>query len=114
MKTIDISGFGGSYEEMCQRMLRRGVKFLEDNPDFDFSGYKQYKDIYGICIAESEDAKALDDAIMGGDDSPPTGAMHQAVVNHLAYIHKYGYDAWIEAAQKHGRRVYEIENNKKI
>jgi len=30
MKTVDISGFGGSYEAGCQKMLLNGLKFLND------------------------------------------------------------------------------------
>ena len=108
MKTVDISGFGGGYEQTCQKMLRNGIEFLKGKPDFDWSGYIQYKNVYGICTAVNEDAKALDDAIKEGTDGT-TGAMHQAVIGHLAYVHKNGYEAWLKEAQKHDMQVYELE-----
>jgi len=106
MKTIDISGFGDSYEAGCQKMLLQGLRFLDDHPSFDWSGYYSYKNIYGICEATSDEAKALDSAICQGVE--PSGAMHQGVVNHLAYIHKHGYESWLAEAEKKGREIYEI------
>lgn len=106
MKTVNISGFGGGYEAACQKMLSNGLKFLEDKPDFDWSGYRQYANIFGICSAENKDAKALDNAILDGVEGA-SGAMHQAVVNHLHCIHKQGRDKWVELAGKD--RVYEVE-----
>jgi hypothetical protein len=98
MKTIDISGMGGSYEAGCQLMLLRGLKYLKEHPDFDFSVYKSFHNVYGICDGEGDKAKELDEVICKGVE--PSGAMHQAVISHLAYIHKYGYDAWIAEASK--------------
>jgi len=98
MKVIDISGFGGSYEDSCQVMLLRGIKYLEDKPYFDWSKYT-------IATAESKEAKELDKVITEGIE--PSGAMHQAVINHLAYIHKYGHDAWIAKAIEQDCEVHE-------
>ncbi len=53
MKTIDISG----REAGCQLMLLRGLKYLEEHQDFDFSVYKVSKDLYGICEGEGEPAR---------------------------------------------------------
>jgi len=113
VKTVDISGFGSSYEAACQKMLLNGIRFLKDKPTFDWSGYKSYQNITGICIAENKDAKALDKAIYG-ELEDTTGAMHQAVVSHLAYIHKNGYDAWLKQAEGHGMRIYEISSEEAL
>lgn len=99
MRTVSISGFGGSYEWGCQRMLQLGIAWLKEHPNFSFNhAYKQYKNITGVAIAVGDDAEALDKAIM---DDPKlkefgvTGAMHQFVVNHLAYIHRHSYEKWL-------------------
>lgn len=107
MKTIDISGFGGSYEAACQKMLFNGLKFLKDKPNFDWEGYKTYRGVYGLCTAETAEAKELDDALLEGL-SDATRAMHQAVIGHLACIHKHGHDALIVEAQRQGRELYEM------
>ena len=112
LKTIDISGMGGSYEAGCQLMLLRGLKYLEEHPDFDFSVYKVFKGFYGICEGEGESARELDAVISRGIE--PSGAMHQAVISHLAYIHKKGYDAWIAEAGKGGARVYEMPSEEEL
>ena len=113
MKTIDISGMGGSYEAGCQLMLLRGLKYLKEHPDFDFSVYKSFKNIYGICEGEGDKAKELDEVITKGVE--PSGAMHQAVISHLAYIHKHGHDAWIaEASKRDSSSVYEMRSEEEL
>jgi len=92
MKTLDISGFGGSYESGCQKMLTNGLVFVAKEGKTN-AEYTTYENIYGICSADNEDAKVLDAAILKGVDA--TGAMHQAVVNHLLYILKNGYEKWL-------------------
>ena len=112
MRTIDISGLGGSYEAGCQKMLLNGLRYLKRHPNFDFSVYKTYKGIYGICEGEGREAEALDKAINKGVDS--TGAMHQAVISHLAYIHKNGYEKWITEAETQGHKIYERQDEKDL
>ena len=107
MKSIEIGGISSSYEAACQKMLFLGLRYLEDKPNFDWNSYRAYRGIYGVCIAESAESKALDEAICGGVDS--TGAMHQAVISHLSYIHQHGHEAWLEEAQKHGREIIEVD-----
>lgn len=110
MKTIDISGFGGNYEAACQQMLLRGIAWLKEHPDFDFSAYKTYKNVYGLCSSTTAQAEDLDKVICAGLN--PSGAMHQGVISHLAYIHKNGYDEWLSEASKHGRQVIEVDESK--
>lgn len=112
MKTVDISGFGGSYEAGCQKMLLAGLRYLKEHPNFDFSAYKKYKGIYGLCIGEGEEAEALDKAIEEGMGS--TGAMHQAVISHLAYIHANGYDKWVSQAEIQGTTTYEAQSEENL
>lgn len=112
MKTIDISGFGGSYEAGCQLMLLRGLKYLKEHPDFDFSVYKSFRNVYGICEGEGDKAKELDEVICKGVE--PSGAMHQAVISHLAYIHKHGHDAWIVESKRDSSKVYEMPTEEEL
>ena len=113
MKTASISGFGGSYEWACQRMLQLGMEYLKAHPDFDFSNaYTQFRNIAGIAITNTNPAKELDFAMMADPRlDGATGAMHQAVVNHLAYIHRHGYDKWIKelSAAREPGEVFEFD-----
>ena len=102
MKTWDLSGMGGGYEDMCQRMLWRGVAYLGEvkPPVAMWSKAHAYANIYGVLDTEGPDLKGLEDAIVRpGDDC--TGAMHQCVMGHLAFIHKRGMDAWHEMLAQH-------------
>lgn len=75
MKTRDISGFGGGYEALCQKMLKNGLRFLKQRESFNWQGYGEIRNVFGICTAEGEDAKELDKAIMEGVEDV-TSAMH--------------------------------------
>lgn len=112
MKTIDISGFGGPYEAGCQKMLINGLKFLKEHPNFDWSAYKEYRGVFGLTIAEGSEAKELDDAICQGVE--PSGAMHSAVISHLAYIHKHGYEGWLSQGEKQGETIYECLSEEEL
>jgi hypothetical protein len=105
METVDISGFGGSYEAGCQKMLIQGMKYLNEHPNFDFRVYASNPNVLGLCIGEGETAKALDAAICDGVE--PSGAMHHAVISHLAYIQKHGWEGWVSDAKKAGMTTYE-------
>lgn len=103
-QTVDISGFGGGYEAECQRMLWRGVAYLNEvNPPTDmWKGAKEYRNIVGVMSIEGADLKALEDVVVPpGSDC--TGAMHQAVMGHLRYIHAHGTDAWLTELRQHRR-----------
>jgi hypothetical protein len=101
---VDLVGLN---EAGCQKMLLQGLQFLKDHPNFDFKVYTQYSNIYGICEGKGQDAKDLDEAVCKNID--PSGAMHQAVINHLAYIYKNGHDKWIQEARERDHKIYEID-----
>ena len=105
-QTINISGFPSGYEAACQKMLRNGLRWLQEHPDFDFTtSYHGFRGLYGVVVADNKASKALDKAMIADLDA--TGAMHQAVVGHLAYIHKNGHEQWIaEIAKKDPTRVF--------
>jgi len=104
-ETIDISGMSGSYEWGCQAMLQAGVKYLSEQPDFHFD-YKGFKNVYGVCWTDTPWGKDLDKAITDAVSGDCTGAMHQAVIAHLIYIHKHGYGAWLKSVPLSRRYTY--------
>ena len=109
--TCDISGFGrdGDYEACCQRMLWRGVAYLAEvqPPVSIWDQSRNYA--YGVMHVEGTAIKALETAVMVGEDDV-TGAQHQAVMNHLAYIHNHGVDGWLDAIrERRSDAVYEWE-----
>jgi hypothetical protein len=89
----EISGFGGGYESCCQDMLEAGMRWLTEHKDPDLQG-KVSPQIFGILIPESEDAKALEKAVLDAAKGEATGAMHHAVMSRLFWISKNGWDAY--------------------
>lgn len=100
-QTIDISGMGGGYEDGCQRMLWRGVQYLAERkpPTAMWEGAKQNPQIVGVLLTEGDELKKLEQYILDGC-SGASGAMHQAVMNHLAYIHQHGTEGWLKEAKR--------------
>ena len=90
----EISGFGGDYETTCQNMLNAGVQWLMENKDANLQGHS-FSGIFGILIADSDEAKSMEAAMMsatGGDGC--SGAMHHAVMARLFYIAKNGWEKY--------------------
>ncbi len=87
-----ISGFGGAYEDACRTMVRNGCEWFDAHPDAKptFSGYK---DTFGICLSNNEDANALSAAICG--DIEPSGAMHQAAVQAVLFIKENSWEEYV-------------------
>ncbi len=106
--TIDISGMGGGYERACQLMLKAGIQYLANKSNFVWD-YEEYANVYGVCWSDSENAKRLDKVLLyaaGGDCS---GAMHQAVIGHLRFIHENSYDKWLNECGKDRQYIYPKE-----
>lgn len=111
-ETGNISGMGGGYERCVQLALRAGVKWLREHPDFKFR-IKIYKDIYGIAridtmgVAEYEKlAKELDGVLLKAADNDLTGAMHQAIITHLSFIHQHSEEKWLSKFKSEDRYTY--------
>lgn len=110
VKTIDISGFrrkDGSqtaYELCCQKMLFDGIEWLKGRQPDIFYGTKTYKNIYGI-LDTPKALKPLEK--LWEDRYQPSGAQHQAVMQHLMYITEHGFDAWLLDVGKN--RVIEVD-----
>lgn len=92
----EISGMGGDYERACQDMLETGVKWLQERTKKDLQTKLEmhgYAGVYGVLIADSEDAKALE-AVVVAAAKGCTGAMHHAVMSRLSYVAKHGWGAY--------------------
>ena len=109
----EISGFGGSYEDSCRAMLKAGLEYLDEYPKCD-PQFRVFKNVYGLCAEDNDDAKDLTRAIMNaeiqdngqtircGDEA--TGAMHHAVIRAIMWIRKNGWDAYVVAMSKTDKR----------
>ena len=88
----EISGFGGTYEESCRKMIKAGMKWFDDHPKADpqFTGYEG---IYGIISVDNEDARGLSDAVVASVEDC-TGAMHQATISHILHAHDVGWTTY--------------------
>jgi hypothetical protein len=97
----EISGFGGSYEEACQNMVRGGIRYAQEN-DVDFetlaSQLKSCRAIFGVVDFDGEEARGFEDAIVeaSGDPEGVTGAMVHAATSHSMFILANGWDAYVE------------------
>jgi len=89
----EISGFGGGYEECCQDMLEAGVKWLDEHKDPDLKMHT-YNGVYGVLVPDSDDARAMEKAVIDAAKGEATGAMHHAVMGRLFFIAKKGWDAY--------------------
>jgi len=107
MKTLEISGFGGGYEQTCQTMLTRGLKWASEH-DFHGLEYRGYEGVYGYLMAKTDAAKDLDRAMLA-DRLDATGAMHQTVVNHLLFIFHESYAKWLEQGADRQLDIEDLE-----
>ena len=101
----EISGFGKGggqrgreYEKACRRMVLAGIKWLDDHPTAD-PKFHGYKDVYGICMEDNDDEKALSEAIVAAC-SDCSGAMHQAAVSHVLMAKSLGWEKYVEEMSK--------------
>ena len=103
----EISGFGGDYEECCQRMLDAAVRhLLETRPESDPKFYGR-KEIYGVIVEGNDDARELSSIVKRAateDGKHPewgcTGAQHQAVVMRALWIKAHGWEKYKEECSK--------------
>jgi len=93
----EVSGFGGTYEESCRKMIKAGLEWFDDHPKADplFTGYRG---IYGIISEDNADAKRLSDVVVAAAGDCYTGAMYQVVaVRHILHAHDVGWKTYVEA-----------------
>ena len=94
----EISGLGGDYEEDCRKMLKVGLEYWDSHSNLN-PKFMGYEDIYGIISEENEDAKALSKAVVDAVEDC-TGAMHQAVIGTIFWVHKNGWDEYVKEMKK--------------
>ncbi len=90
----EISGFGGGYEAACRAMVVAGLQWLDEHPNADVS-YKEYENVYGLTTGESDDCKLMEKAMLAVNDGC-SGAQMQASKSHIMFIHKNGWDKYVE------------------
>ena len=95
----EISGFGGSYEEACRKMVLAGLNWWDEHPEAE-PKFKSNSNIYGILLEDNEDAKALSDAVVAAVDGDCTGAMHQATISHILWIHGHSWEEYVQEMSK--------------
>lgn len=97
----EISGFGGGYEDCCQDMLEAGVKHILEHKlsggDVQLHGFKG---IYGLCFPDNEPTKELEKAVLDASEGEATGAMHQAVMERLAWIAQHSWEEYCAELRK--------------
>lgn len=101
-----ISGLGGKYEDECQYMLDAGVKWLLSNkgsvmfPPLDGIGrifYITNESSSSISSLECLFNEVLDERSFDVSGiNPPTLVQMLAVTNRLMYIHRYGWDQYVD------------------
>lgn len=96
----EISGFGGRYERACRVMLRSGLLWWDGHPTAN-PRFHTYKNIYGVCCEDNDDAKALSKAVVDAAKDC-TGAMHQAVIGHIFFVRKHGWQKYVEMMTRRG------------
>lgn len=107
MRSLDISGMGGSYEEGCQRILWLGLEWIKDKPLECWKGTFSYKNIAGIMVV-GDGIKELDEILKKDamlDLGGMTGAMRQFSLRHLHKIHDAGYHWWLEEGREMDRII---------
>jgi hypothetical protein len=94
----EISGFGGGYEAGCRAMIVAGMEWFDLNPTAT-PKYKGYKEVFGICMEDNTDAKALSAAMIKACHDC-TGAMHHCCVMHVFKAREMGWGAYCTESRK--------------
>lgn len=111
MKTVDISGMGGGYENECQKMFWAGVEFLKNEPGE--LRFKQYENVHGLIDSSSDDrTQRLENHIVKASDDC-TGAMVHSCMLHLLFVSKNGLENWLNEFKDQPERVFEWDGTEK-
>lgn len=101
----EISGFGGNYEAGCRAMVLAGIAWIDEHPNAVLEAHS-FKNVFGVLIPHSKDAKALEQAMLDAevqmDDGETvkvrdecTGAMHHAAFNHVFAYRRLGWTEYV-------------------
>lgn len=101
MRTVHLSTVGGEFEEMCQEVLWRGVAYLNAAapPVSMWRRPQSRAGSFGRLERDEPEMERLERAIMPSDGHVPYGVF-RLVKFHLAFIHQYGVDHWLEEAAR--------------
>ncbi len=91
----EISGFGGGYEQACRKMIIAGLEWCDKHPNADLK-YKEFKNVTGLTFDESPDMLLMQEAMVAIVNNDCTGAMMQAVMNHIMFIRTNGWNKYVE------------------
>lgn len=93
-KMGSISGSGEPHESTCRQMLQKALEYRDNHPTVahKVANYDNLKDFYE---ATDGDVVGLREAITGvqGDT---TAAMIVAVLDHLQWVDKHGWNEYVE------------------
>jgi len=107
LKSVNISGFGGSYEEGCQQILWLGLEWIKDKPLEIWKGTYSLENVTGLLV--SGDGLKEFDKILYADPflkaGGITGAMHQCSLSFVHYIHLNGYEAFVKKVEETSRLI---------
>ena len=98
-KCNEISGFGGSYEEGCCKMVIAGLEWFDAHPDAD-PKFHVFKNLFGLVVENNKDAEALTKHMNTAINGEATGAMMQACMDHVMFAKHHGWDKYIEMMEK--------------
>lgn len=104
----EISGFGGGYEDTCRKMVIAGVEWFDAHPEAK-PQFHTYKNIYGVCSEDNDDAKQLTKAVIDVTNGDCTGAMHQAAIARILWIRTNGWEKYCVEC----RKAFKEESEKK-
>lgn len=133
VKTIDISGMGGYYENTCQKLLWTGINYLSkfEDPEKLFKGSHKLNlkalentsffgeipmkkgdtlQIHGVLVTP-ESLREMEEEMSKAVNGDWTGMQHETVIGHLKKIAEHGYEWWFNQFKDQPERTYEIDLN---
>jgi len=99
---VEISGFGGAYEDTCRAMVRAGCEWWDAHPGAD-PQFHGFRGLYGLLMEDNQDAQDLSAAMLAAANHDATGAMHQATAGHVLHIHRVGWAQYVEESRQRRR-----------
>jgi hypothetical protein len=119
----EISGFGGSYEAGCIAMVEAGIAWMDEHPEAD-PHFHGLQGVYGLCLEDNDDAKALSEVITHAPMPHPvtgllttveefgvTGAMHQACIGHVMAYKRLGWEEYCRQRREHAEETTSKEES---
>ncbi len=97
----EISGFGGSYEKVCQVMLDVGIQWLDDHPDAD-PQFSSYPNVTGIINEDNEDAETMYKVVSESTNGYASGAMMQIALSQAMWVRHNGWDEYVRIKKEAG------------